>query len=197
MRVERAHRTGAERYLLSIGRLAEEKRFDRLIRCFAALAHLRQFDQWSLKIVGEGPLRPALQQQIDALEMGSRIALTGQVQDVGAILSQADGFVLTSQFEGFPNALLEAMAVGLPCASVDCPSGPREMSMNGKVALLVPLNDEPGLTDAMSRIMGDARLRETLGRQARAAAMERYSLDVVLAQWDALFDEMCIGSRAA
>ena len=103
-----------------------------------------------------------------------------------------DIFCLSSRIEGFPNVLLEAMTVGLPCVSFDCPSGPRDMSMDGQVALLVPLNDEQALKLALERLMLDANLRQTLGSQARRSVIERYSLADVLKQWDALFAEIGI-----
>ena len=89
-------------------------------------------------------------------------------------------------------ALLEAMAVGLPCVSFDCASGPREISMEGQVALLVPLNDEQALELALERLMLDADLRQTLGDQARASVIERFALDKILEQWDLLFKEIGI-----
>lgn len=174
--------------LLSVGRLAEQKQFDMLIKVFASLA--QQNPGWSLRIVGEGALRLVLQQQITALGLEGRIELPGQSVNIGAELAQADAFVLTSAYEGFPNALLEAMAVGLPCVTFDCPSGPREISMAGQVAVLVPLNNEGVLEHELGRLMMDADWRRLLGERARISVNERFSLARVLEQWDALFEEV-------
>lgn len=184
------HRTGAgvTRRLLSVGRLDEQKQFGVLIKVFANLA--RHNTSWSLRIVGEGPLRSTLQQQIAALGLAGRIELPGRAMNIGEELAEADAFVLTSEYEGFPNALLEAMAVGLPCVTFDCPSGPREMSMDGRVALLVPVNDEQALGVALERLMLDADLRHSLGSRARASVIERFALDKILEQWDSLFEEV-------
>ncbi len=176
--------------LLSIGRLEEQKQFDILIRVFARLA--QHYADWSLRIIGEGSLRTALQQQITELGLDARVELTGQSAMIGEELAMADIFALTSSYEGFPNALLEAMTVGLPCISFDCPSGPREISLDGQVALLVPLNDEQALELALERLMLDAELRQTLGRQACVSVIERFSLDKILEQWDLLFKELGI-----
>jgi len=174
--------------LIAVGRLDEGKQFGMLIKVFASLS--RRHTNWSFRIFGEGPLRPVLQQQISALGLTGRVELPGRTMSIGEELVEADAFVLTSNYEGFPNALLEAMAVGLPCVTYDCPSGPREMSMEGKVAILVPLNDEQALGLALQRLMLDADLRQALGSSARASVIERFALDKVLEQWDSLFEEV-------
>lgn len=179
---------GEKKCLLTVGRLAEQKQFGMLIKVFATLA--RRNTNWSLRIAGEGPLRSVLQRQIITLGLEGRVELTGRIINIGEELAGADAFVLTSAYEGFPNALLEAMAVGLPCVTFDCPSGPREISMDGQVALLVPLNDELALGVALERLMLDAVLRQTLGSGARASVIERFALDKVLRQWDLLFKEV-------
>ncbi len=178
------------KWLLSIGRLEGQKQFDVLIKVFANLAQ-RHVD-WSLRIVGEGTLRTALQQQITDLGLDARVELAGRSTAIGEELAKADIFALTSKYEGFPNALLEAMTVGLPCVSFDCPSGPREISLDGQVALLVPMNDEQALEHALERLMLDADLRQALGSHARASVIERYSLGKILRQWDLLFQQIGI-----
>jgi glycosyltransferase involved in cell wall biosynthesis len=177
-----------KKLLLSIGRLNAGKQFDVLIRVFANLA--ARYPEWSLRILGEGELRASLQQQINDLNLADRIALAGQSAAIGEELAQADVFAFTSKYEGFPNVLLEAMGVGVPCISFDCPSGPREMSLDGQVALLVALNDEAALERELERLMQDADLRDTLGTQARASIIERFALANILTQWDTLFQEL-------
>lgn len=191
--LRRIARPDKAKRLVAVGRLVEQKQFDRLIRCFSSLA--LEHGEWTLQIAGEGHLRAALERQVASLGLVLRIELLGQLQDVGAVLAQADAFVLTSAFEGFPNALLEAMAVGLPCVCFDCPSGPREMSEDGRVAMLVPLNDESALTQALAQVLRDSGLRKSLGGLARDAIKRRYSLATVLSMWDELFDELKIARR--
>jgi GalNAc-alpha-(1->4)-GalNAc-alpha-(1->3)-diNAcBac-PP-undecaprenol alpha-1,4-N-acetyl-D-galactosaminyltransferase len=149
---------------------------------------------WSLRIVGEGPLRPLLQSQIIKLGLEGRIELSGRTTNINDEFSEADAFVLTSKYEGFPNALLEAMAAGLPCVTFDCPSGPRELSLDGSVALLVPHGDESALRCALEHLMLDENLRNKLGREAQLSVFERFSLDKVLVQWDSLFEEVGVKS---
>jgi GalNAc-alpha-(1->4)-GalNAc-alpha-(1->3)-diNAcBac-PP-undecaprenol alpha-1,4-N-acetyl-D-galactosaminyltransferase len=161
-----------------------------LIKVFARLA--RSYANWFLTIAGEGPLRSALQMQIDELGLEGRVELPVRIKNIGEELARADAFVLTSEYEGFPSALLEAMAVGLPWVTFDCLSGPREISMDGQVALLVPLNDEQALGHALAQLMSDAVLIQSLGSQARASVMERFTLNKVLEQWDSLFEDVGI-----
>lgn len=171
--------------LLAVGRFDEGKQFDRLISIFSILAN--QHPDWLLRIVGDGPTRSALQQQLIDLELDGRVELPGRSNAIAEEFAKADAFVMTSKYEGFPNVLVEAMAVGLPCVAFDCPSGPREISMDGQVALLVPLNDENAMAQALGRLMNGAEFRHSLGIRARNSVVERFSLDKILMQWSKLF----------
>ncbi|MEY3788331.1 MAG: hypothetical protein RIQ94_619 [Pseudomonadota bacterium] len=188
--IQRGVNVIATKRLLSVGRLDEGKQFDVLINVFTKLA--KRHANWTLRIIGEGALRATLQQQITELGLDSCVELAGHSTTIGAELAQADIFALTSKYEGFPNVLLEAMTVGLPCVSFDCPSGPREITIDGQVGLLVPLNDEQALELALEKLMLDADLRQTLGNQARVSVIERFSLNNILQQWDLLFQELGI-----
>ena len=177
----------ARQTLVAMGRLVPSKQFDILIQMFAAL--MLDHPDWDLVIWGDGPLRTALQQQIDDAGLGERIALGGRTDQPWQVLARADLFVMTSRVEGFPNVLLEAMALGRACVAFDCPSGPREMTENGKYALLVPLDDQRGFSHALSQLMSDATLREVMGRRAALFVRERYSLERTLDLWDGVLNE--------
>lgn len=177
--------TTSRKRLIAMGRLVPEKQFDLLIDVFASIAP--QHPDWDLWIWGEGAERNDLRARAAELDMNTRIFLPGSTAEPWAALTRGHGFVLSSSVEGFPNVLLEAMAVGLPCVTFDCPSGPREMTSNGQDALLVPPGDREALAEALSRMMGDADLREVLGARASTAVRRRYTIDKVLEQWDALF----------
>ncbi|AUL46070.1 O-antigen biosynthesis glycosyltransferase [Bordetella trematum] len=172
------------RRLCAMGRLVPDKQFDLLIDVFADLA--ARHPDWDLWIWGEGPQREALQARIDGLGLASRVSLPGRTDAPWEALSQASAFVLCSAVEGFPNVLLEAMSLGLPCVAFDCPSGPREMSRGGQDALLVPAADRQALGESLERVMGDAALRASLGAQGAASVRRRYALPAVLAEWDTL-----------
>ncbi|RJG01287.1 glycosyltransferase family 4 protein [Noviherbaspirillum sedimenti] len=171
--------------LLSLGRLASEKQVDKLLDAFSAAAP--EFHDWDLHIYGDGPLMMALEQHIESAGLHTRVFLKGPTSRPWEVMACADAFVMLSQYEGFPNALLEAMGIGLPCIVFDCPSGPREITRDGQDALLVPLNDYQALAAAMTKMMGDAQLRRCLGNQARDSVRRRFSHAHVMSLWDRLF----------
>lgn len=177
----------------AMGRLVPSKQFDILIQMFAAL--IQDHPDWDLVIWGDGPQREALQQQINDAGLNERIRLGGRTDQPWQELAQADLFVMTSQVEGFPNVLLEAMALGKACVAFDCPSGPRDMTDNGKYALLVPLQDQRGFSQSLAQLMNDATLRDVMGRRAAAFVRERYSLARILNIWDDVFHEAITSNK--
>jgi glycosyltransferase involved in cell wall biosynthesis len=174
--------------LAALGRLNPVKQFDRLIEVFAGLA--AQHPLWDLVIWGDGPQREACLQRVRELGLEDRIRLPGFNRAPWDELATAHVFVLNSRVEGFPNALLEAMALGLPCVSTDCPSGPREISRDGQDARLVPLDDEAALAAALQQLMrASPAERMALGWSAAASVRARYGLEAVLRAWDAAWDD--------
>lgn len=174
--------------LLSLGRLSPEKQIGRLLNAFAVVAP--SLPDWDLHIYGEGRLQAELEQQILDAGLAGRAMLMGPTDQPWEVMSHADAFVMVSAYEGFPNALLEAMGIGLPCVVFDCPSGPREITSNGHDALLVPLNDQDGLAAALASMMGDTGLRRSFGERARESVRRRFSLRSVLREWDGFFMEV-------
>lgn len=171
------------RRLCAVGRLGPEKGFDLLVEAFASVAP--RHPDWSLAILGEGTERRRLEALVRARGVGERVALPGRVADPSVQLADAHLFALPSRREGFPNALLEAMAVGLPAVAFDCRSGPGEIVRNGENGLLVPDGDVAALTAALDRLMSSAAERERLGRAAREVASV-YAPERIFAAWDAL-----------
>jgi GalNAc-alpha-(1->4)-GalNAc-alpha-(1->3)-diNAcBac-PP-undecaprenol alpha-1,4-N-acetyl-D-galactosaminyltransferase len=174
--------------LLSLGRLSGEKQVDRIIRAFDEV--LPEFCDWDLHIYGGGPAAAQLDAQIEELGLHRRAFLKGPTSEPWKVMAHADAFVLASRYEGFPNALIEAMGSGLPCIAFDCPSGPREITRDGEDARLVPLNDHNGLVLALRNIMGDAALRNLMGDQGRQSILNRFSLPAVIKSWDLMFEEL-------
>ena len=119
-------RTPVRGEIVTCGRLTEQKNHKLLINAFAEVQKIYPYA--TLKIYGEGALREELQDQIDALDLNEKVFLMGATNNVAKALQTADLFVLSSDYEGMPNALMEAMAAGVPCVSTDCPcGGPREL----------------------------------------------------------------------
>jgi glycosyltransferase involved in cell wall biosynthesis len=169
---------------IAVGRLAPEKDFDTLIRAFAATT--KQRVGWSLVILGDGPDRTALKALVSALGAEDRIFLPGWAGNIAEWHKRASFFVLSSRFEGFPNALLEAMASGLPVVSFDCEAGPRDMIDPDENGILIPPRDENALAGALRRLMDDPVLRRNLGTEA-VKVRSRFSYEHILTLWDAMF----------
>jgi glycosyltransferase involved in cell wall biosynthesis len=140
---------GAPR-IVAMGRLTRQKGYDVLLKAFAELCRQRA---GKLLILGEGPLRPQLQTQIQELELQDKVRLAGFKANPYPYLTQADLFVLSSRFEGSPNALKEALALGTPVVATDCNSGPRQILQNGYYGPLVPVDDSPSLARAMQEVL--------------------------------------------
>src|ERR1700733_4389767 len=178
----RSH-ANTKRQLAAMGRLDYQKGFDLLIDAFARAAEGQP--DWSLVILGEGPERRRLEEQIHTRGLEPRVQLLGWVSDPSRVLRDCDAFVLSSRYEGFPNALLEAMALGLPAVAVDCPSGPADIIRSEVDGLLVPLGSVPALTTALRRLMCDEKLRHRLGREA-VQVVGRFSSERYYARWEAV-----------
>jgi GalNAc-alpha-(1->4)-GalNAc-alpha-(1->3)-diNAcBac-PP-undecaprenol alpha-1,4-N-acetyl-D-galactosaminyltransferase len=111
-----------------------------------------------------------------------RVHFLGSVKNVDAHLRQADLFVMPSRFEGFPMALCEAMACGLPILATDCLSGPRDIIREGIDGILVPIEDIDALAAGLDRLMGDPAQRQQLA-QAAPQVLERFGLERVMGMW--------------
>ena len=175
------------RQMVAMGRLVHEKGFDLLLNTFARIAD--RHPEWSLKIIGAGPLRGALGQQAKNLNLSRRIIFTGELTNPFPILCSADLFVFSSRSEGFGLALCEAMACGLPVVSFDCPSGPANIIRHGVDGILVPPEDTEALAMALDRLMKDQRERQKLAARA-PEVLDRFGADRILPLWNNLFDQL-------
>lgn len=176
------------RLLLAVGRMSEEKGFSNLIEAFATLAG--QHPQWDMVILGDGPLRASLLQQIQTKGLSGRVLMPGRAGNVGAWYERADLYVMSSRVEGFPNTLGEAMAHGCAAVSFDCDTGPRDLIRHDVDGLLVPPGDVAALAQSLRRLMQDDVLREQMAVRA-LEVRNRYSMKRVLGLWDELFANVC------
>lgn len=180
--------------VIAMGRLTPQKGFTDLIAAYAvALGH---DNSWILQIWGEGPQDAELRRLIASLHLEERVRLCGVTAQPWVQLAAAQIFVLSSRYEGFPNAMLEAMAVGLPCIAFDCPSGPRELADGGAAAIIVPQGDGRQLSSELSRLAHDRVGRQTLGERAAAHVRREFGQQRVAADWDRLIGQVLPGESA-
>lgn len=149
-----------------VGRLTEQKGHGDLL---AALVEVRRYHPAQLIIVGSGPLLPDLQAQVRKLGLSDAVHFLGFRQDVPAILPHFDLFVLPSYWEGFPTALLEAMALGVPVIATDV-SGNRELVLDGQTGRLVPPGNRQALADTIVELLSHQDRSRTLAEAARERA---------------------------
>lgn len=165
--------------IVAVGRLVEQKGFDRLL---SAIGNLRKKGvPCELVIYGEGPERVSLTRQAESFGLPPTV-LHGPVKNIFANLVQHDIFVLSSRFEGFPNVLLEAMAAGLAPVAFDCPSGPRELITDGVDGLLVPEGNIPALEDAITKLLLNPDIRVKIAQSARLRA-KQFSIEGIANAW--------------
>lgn len=160
--------------VVSVGNLTAVKDHATLIRAFAEVIHSGlDLELW---LAGEGDQRPALTGLIGELGLTARVKLLGHVQDVAALLRQADLFVLSSRSEAHPNALLEAMSCGLPCVATRV-GGVAQVLGSGCCGVIVPPQAPGELAQAIATLAGDGARRRELGQAARQQVCRQYGLD--------------------
>jgi N-acetylgalactosamine-N,N'-diacetylbacillosaminyl-diphospho-undecaprenol 4-alpha-N-acetylgalactosaminyltransferase len=160
-----------QRFILHVGRISlTAKAQDVIIEAFHIL-HQRHTDL-SLVLVGEGPDRRRVKRQVHDLSLENAVVLAGWQDNVAAFMSRAEVFVLASRYEGWPNALAEAMACGCPVVATDCETGPREMLGDSEYGLLTPVDDPEAVAHSVERLLTDKSGREYFQKQARKRSQD-------------------------
>ena len=184
-RVRLVHLAGCKNHVrhvvLAVGRLVDEKGFDDLIQAFARAA--RDRTDWGLVIFGDGEKRQSLIKLAVDLDIADRVCMPGFVDQPERLMAQADIFVLSSKYEGFPNVLLEAMTAGLAVVSYDCSNGPAEIISHCRDGLLVPLGDVGQLASSIEQLMRDPARRKSYGEAALRKTI-RFDPSRIMRQWD-------------
>ena len=173
--------------VIAVGRYSHEKGIDLLLRAWSVAA--KQLPGWRLCTYGTGDRTPYLRLARDLQIDQSQYELCGAVDDIGREYLGSSVFVLSSRFEGFGMALVEAMSHGLACVSFDCPCGPKHIIDNGRDGILVENGNTQALAEAIARVAADAGLMASLGHQAALSA-RRFSIDRIGRQWEDLFRQL-------
>ncbi|MEA3389278.1 glycosyltransferase [Sphingobium sp. CCH11-B1] len=178
-------RPGSPPVIVGMGRLVPQKDFPSLLRAFGRLA---ERSDARLMILGEGEERPALEAWIEEHGLSDRVALPGFLANPLPAVRKASVFVMSSRFEGFGNVLVEALAVGTPVVSTDCPHGPAEILDGGAYGRLVPVGDDDALADAILASIADPDDADRLIRRGRHFSVQRCAAD-----YAALFNRITSG----
>lgn len=186
MHVSDAYSDVMNKRVIAVGRLDYQKGFDRLIQAWELVQHTGKFTDWKLDIYGQGEWQEMLQQMIDKAELQNIVCLNRPTKQIGEEYVKSDMLVMSSNYEGFPMVMIEAMACGLPVVSFDYKCGPKDIIQTGINGLLVPNGDIQALADAMMKVMEDEAYRKMLSLNARKV-VDTYSEQAVMAQWIRLF----------
>jgi glycosyltransferase involved in cell wall biosynthesis len=177
---------------LAMGALVPPKAHAVLIEAFARVAE--RLPGSVLTISGDGPLREELLAQVGSLHLEGAVRIVPPTPDVVRLLSEADIFVQPSVREGLPQALLEAMAAGKPVVATDVSSHASVLE-DGRCGMLVPPNDPAALEEALVRLATDPATAAGLGRVAALRVRERYSLERMAREYEALYEQLCAASQ--
>lgn len=172
--------------VIAVGRLDYQKGFDRLIEAWRIVQQNKAYADWHLDIFGQGEWKEMLQKMIDERGLQNCVRLNDPTKNIGEEYAESSMLVMSSNYEGFPMVMIEAMACGLPVVSFDFKCGPKDIIRHGVNGLLVKNGDIQGLADAMMTLMGDEALRKQMSVEARLVT-ETYSEEKVMGKWVSLF----------
>lgn len=173
--------------IIFVGRFNHEKRIDRLISAFSMIAD--KYPEWHVDIFGDGNEKEHLLSQIKSCGMDNRIIIHEPTKQIFDEYKRSQMLVLCSEHEASPLVLVEAMACGVPCVSLDCPNGPREIIKDGETGLLAKDGDVKDLASKIEWLITHERERKEMGQKARISAAAR-KLSVVMKDWENLYSHV-------
>lgn len=171
---------------IAVGRLIGQKNFSSLIRVWEIVN--KKYPDWKLKIFGEGQLNHELQKQIEGLGLVDSIFLMGRTNMVYKEMQKSSLYLMTSLFEGFPLVILEAMSIGLPVVSYGCPTGPRDIIVNGENGFLIQLHNEKAMSEKIIWLIEHSDERKRMGQNAFETSKE-YTPEKIAYKWMCLFNK--------
>ncbi len=173
--------------LVTAGRAHQAKRWDVLLEAFAKVVKTQPAE---LALCGDGPMLKALQDQARRLNLTHCVHFLGHCDNPFSILAQADLFILSSEAEGLPNALIEAQAMGLCAVATRCAFGPEEIMAHGRTGLLTAVNDSDAMAGAITTLLADDNLRIRMGAEAKAKVRRQFDFQARCRQWEALIRQV-------
>lgn len=182
----------SEKMITTMGRLEYQKAHDVMMKACAPV--LRDNPEYKLVIFGEGSLRSELENLIKELDMQHNIFLPGSTQNAIYEVAKSQIFLLTSRYEGMPNALMEAMALGIPCVSTNCDMGPAELIRDGIDGYLVPVDDINSITQKVRILLSDEQLRERISENCKKIN-ETHSVDKIYGEYLKYFIKIIGGNN--
>lgn len=171
--------------VVTLRRLAHDKGIDMLLEAWALVAP--HYPEWRLSVYGSGPDEDSLRQQARELGLDDKAIFRGLTTDIDGALSGTSVYALPSREEGFPIAVMEAMAYGLPTVAFDCAPGIRELIDDEVSGLVVNAGNVFGFASALERLIKDRDLRVRLGQQGRES-VRRFTPEAIVGRWEALFE---------
>lgn len=172
------------RKIVMAGRLDEQKNYPMVLKAMERIH--ADYPEVTLDIFGKGAQEQALQEMITAKGLDNVVSLKGWTQNTVEEYQNSDIYVLSSDFEGMPNALMEAMAVGLPCISTDCPTGPSDLIIDGDNGYLIPVDDDIMLATRLTDLLESTEKRREMGQKAHLTLKEKFNAEVITQQWEQL-----------
>lgn len=179
----------SKKQVIAAGRLSPVKGFDDLIYAWAIIQE--EFSDWQLHFYGQDYLgtQAKLQLQINALNLNQSVFFKGNVDDLPKTMTDYSIYAMTSETECFPMVLLEALSVGVPIVSYDCPNGPRNILKSEEDSFLIPYKKIDIFAAQLKKLMQDENLRHQMGQKGQEN-VQRFSLNIVMQQWNGLFNSM-------
>ena len=175
-----------EKRIIAVGRLDYQKGFDRLIKAWKMVQQSGRFNDWKLDIFGQGEWKDMLNSMINDYGIAGTASINAPTKQIGDEYAKSSMLVMSSNYEGFPMVMIEAMACGLPVVSFDFKCGPKDIIDDGKNGIIVHDGDIEGLANAMMKLMDNQILRKTMSENAKKV-VDTYSEENVMKQWLDLF----------
>ena len=175
--------------IIAVGRLDYQKGFDRLIKAWEVVWKSGKYNDWRLDIFGQGEWKDMLQRMIDEKGLNGSAFINKPTKNIGREYSESAMLVMSSNYEGFPMVMIEAMACGLPVVAFDFKCGPKDIIREGENGLIIRNGDIKALAEGMMRLMGDDECRKRMSQNARKI-VDTYSEKTVMEKWIGLFNNL-------